>query len=80
MAETLKLPKEVINSDWRDDVPSDIEDTPIDYAIYGANEKEEASYISPKRVSRESIKRIKEQNRRIGLKLLLLASEEKLAA
>ena len=32
MAETLKLPNAVVDSDWKDDVD-------VDYAIYGGNER-----------------------------------------
>ena len=52
MAETLTLPKKVHESNWKDDID-------IDYAIYGDDEKEEAEYISPESVSKESIEKIK---------------------
>ena len=52
MAATLTLPKKVHESNWKDDID-------IDYAIYGDDEKEEAEYISPESVSKESIKKIK---------------------
>lgn len=51
MAEKLKIPNQVIDSDWKDDVD-------VDYAIYGSESKER-SYVSPEEVSRDSIKRIK---------------------
>lgn len=49
--EKLNLPSEVHDSDWHDDV---------DYAIYGENEKSEREYISPDKVSKVSIEKIKE--------------------
>lgn len=59
MAEKLNLPKQVINTNWRDDVD-------IDYAIYGDSEKGEREYISPNKISKESIARIKRRNQKIG--------------
>ena len=53
MTQKLKIPKEVINADWKDD---------IDFEGYGT-EKQEREYISPEEVSRESIKRIKARKR-----------------
>ena len=52
MAETINLPKQVINSNWKDDVD-------VDYAIYGDNEKQEAEYIAPDKISKKSIEKIK---------------------
>lgn len=51
---TFKVPDDgkVIDSDWQDDID-------VEYAIYGDNEKQEGQYISPKSVSKESIKKIK---------------------
>ena len=57
MAETLKIPNTVIDSDWKDDVD-------VDYAIYGGNEKKEREYISQEEIKEEAIKRIKA--RKIG--------------
>ena len=62
MAETLRIPTHVVDSDWKDDID-------VDYAIYG-NEKE---YISPKNVSKESIQKIKARDQRIGSILLKVA-------
>jgi hypothetical protein len=62
MAETLRIPTQVVDSDWKDDID-------VDYAIYG-NEKE---YISPKNVSKESIQKIKARDQRIGSILLKVA-------
>lgn len=55
MAEIIKLPTKVINSDWKDDID-------VGYATY-ENEKE---YISPSEVSKESIAKIKQRNQKIG--------------
>ena len=52
MAETIKIPTEVWESNWKDDVD-------VDYAIYGDNEKQEAEYIAPDKVSKKSIEKIK---------------------
>ena len=45
--ETLELPNQVIDSEWKDD---------IDYETY----KDEGTYISPESVNKETIKRIKQ--------------------
>ncbi len=50
--QTLNIPNKVIDSEWKDDID-------VDYAIYGGDEKEEEEYISPKKVSKESLKQIK---------------------
>jgi len=71
MAEELSLPKQVINSDWRDDVDAD-------YAIYGGNEKSERGYISRETISKESIAKIKRRNQKIGS--LFTGNFEKFAA
>ncbi|MBR2658574.1 hypothetical protein IKG28_01785 [Candidatus Saccharibacteria bacterium] len=52
MAEIIKLPNKVWEANWKDDVD-------VDYAIYGNDEKEEAEYIPPEAVSKESIEKIK---------------------
>ena len=51
---TFNIPAggKVENSDWKDDID-------VDYAIYGDDEKKEGEYISPKSVSKESLKKIK---------------------
>lgn len=71
MAEKLSLPKEVINSEWKDDVD-------VDYAIYGDNEKTESEYISPEAVSKESISKIKA--RKIGHDVLNMFTSDKVTA
>ncbi len=58
MAEKLNLPKQVINTNWKDDVD-------VDYAIYGGNEKQEREYVSQEQLSKEKIDRIKK--RKIGM-------------
>jgi hypothetical protein len=65
MTETLKLPKEVVKSDWEDDVD-------LDYETYGTN-KQEMEYISPDKVSKESLESIK--NRKIGQNILNILSK-----
>ena len=55
MAETLNIPKGVVDSN-----------VDVDYAIYSNNEKKESEYISPTEVSKESIDKIEKRNKRIG--------------
>ena len=72
MTETLTIPKEVIHSSWKN----------IDYEPYGTN-REEKEYISPEKVSKESISKIKalKLNQARGQKLLtIFGKNEKLAA
>ncbi len=70
--EKLNIPNKTINSNWQDDID-------VDYATYGGNDKAEREYISPDKVSKESIKRIKE--RKIGRSALaIFKSREKLLA
>ena len=62
MAETIKIPNQVVNSDWKKDID-------VDYAIYGDTEKEEREYISPESVDKETerkINAIKQRNIKIG--------------
>ena len=47
MAETLKIPNTVVDSDWKDDVD-------VDYAIYGGNEKNEREYIPQAEINKKS--------------------------
>lgn len=71
MTEKLKLPTEVIDSDWK-------KDAALDYETYGTN-KQEMEYVSPSEVSKESIERIKARN--IGQNVLNIFSEnEKIEA
>ncbi len=67
MAETLKLPNAVVDSDWKDDVD-------VDYAIYGGSEKNERQYVSQTEISKEKIERIKQ--RKIGM-VALFSQEQK---
>ena len=55
MAEKLKLPTQVINSDWKNDID-------VGYATYD----QEMEYISPTKISKESIDKIKKRNQKIG--------------
>ncbi|MBR3172625.1 hypothetical protein IKF21_01770 [Candidatus Saccharibacteria bacterium] len=71
MTETLKMPKEVVDSDWRDDIG--------DYETYGTN-KQEMEYVSPGQVSHESIKKIKARNAKIGRNVLNIFKQDNLAA
>ncbi len=61
---TFNLPDDgkVVDSEWRDDIDTDYatqEDVSQDFEIYGNNEKQEGEYISPKKVSKESLSQIK---------------------
>ena len=71
MAEKLKIPNQVVNSDWKDDIG--------DFETYGTN-KQEMEYISPDKVSRESITKIKARNEKLGHSILSIIKQEKLAA
>ena len=69
MTEQLKIPNQVINSDWRDDVD-------LDFETYGTNKQ-------PTEVSKVSIEKIKARklSKERGHKLLTVFSRnEKLAA
>ena len=69
--EKLKIPNKVIKAKWEDDVD-------VDYATYG-DEKQEIEYISPDKVSKESIKRLKE--RKIGHTVFsIFTQKDKIAA
>ena len=75
MAEKLNIPNKVIDSEWKDDID-------VDYATYGRNDKEEMEYISPKKVSRETerkIESIKSRNVKLG-RFAMFALKDKLAA
>lgn len=61
---TLNIPDEVIDSAWKDDIDVDYATSSsqpgaANFEIYGDNEKTEGEYISPRSVSKESIKQIK---------------------
>lgn len=60
--QTLNIPSEVVDSDWRDDIDTDYAtqtDASQDFEIYGNNETQEGEYISPNEVSQESLEQIK---------------------
>ncbi|MBQ3440979.1 hypothetical protein IJG27_01545 [Candidatus Saccharibacteria bacterium] len=62
---TFNLPDgdKVVDSEWRDDID-------VDYAIYGDDEKQEGEYVSPEKVSRESIKEIKSFQEKLAFRSL----------
>lgn len=51
----LQLPNQVIDSDWKDD---------IDYQSY----KDEGTYVSPKKVSKETIAKIKKSPVKLAIR------------
>ena len=55
MEETINLPKEVIDSEWKDD---------IDYETY----KDERTYISPDEVKKTTITRIKKSPIKLAIR------------
>ena len=71
MTEALKIPNQVIDSDWKDD---------IDFETYGKNDKEEMEYVSPDKIDEKSIKEIKAKNEKIGHSILSILKQDKLAA
>ena len=58
MTKTLKLPKKVVNANWKDD---------IDYEA----DQGEGTYIPPKKVDRKTLKRIKESPVRLAIHEIL---------
>ncbi|MBR2994196.1 hypothetical protein IKF43_02280 [Candidatus Saccharibacteria bacterium] len=66
MTERLKLPTEVVDSDWKDD---------IDYTPY----EDEMNYISPENVENATAEQAKRRNIKIG-RVALFGENEKLAA
>lgn len=56
--ETLELPNQVINSDWKDD---------IDYQPY----EDEKTYISPKKVKKTTIARIKKSPIKLTIRSMI---------
>lgn len=71
MAEIIKLPNTVVDSDWKDDVD-------VDYAIYGGTEKNEREYVPQAEIKKETIERIKSQ--KVGKFALFTAKTEQKAA
>ena len=73
MTEQLKIPKEAINANWKDDID-------LDFETYG-NSEQEMEYISPNSISKESIDKIKARKlKERGHKILLFSKNEKLLA
>lgn len=76
MAEELKLPKEVVNENWKDDVD-------VDYAIYGDNEKEEREYINPTEIDKKKMDAIEAKKEKLlesrGKKIGLFFQNAKVA-
>ncbi len=71
MAEIIKLPNTVVDSDWKDDVD-------VDFAIYGGTEINEREYVPQAKIKKETIERIKSQ--RVGKFALFTAKTEQKAA
>ncbi len=63
--ETLNIPSEVVDSDWKDD-------TSLDYEIFGGDNKKESEYASPvegQKINKKDVKNIninKIKQRKIG--------------
>ena len=55
MTQTIKLPKKVIDSDWKDD---------IDYEPY----EDEKTYISPESIKKETIAKIKKSPVKLAIR------------
>lgn len=76
MAEELKLPKEVVKENWKDDVD-------VDYAIYGDNEKEEMEYINPTEIDKKKMNIIEAKKEKLlesrGKKISLFFQNAKAA-
>ena len=66
MTEKLRLPNEVVDSDWKDD---------IDFTPY----KNEADYVPPAEVEKATVEQAKRRNVKIG-HIALFSKNEKLAA
>lgn len=81
-SKTLNIPSEVVDSDWRDDIDTDYatrEDATQDFEIYGDNEKQEGEYISPSKVSKESIREIKSFQEKLAFRGLSRFRKQELA-
>ena len=67
--EDIKLPKEVVDSEWKDD---------IDYETY----EDEKTYVSPDEIKKETITRIKKSPIKLSIRNLVDWSRinEKMAA
>ena len=67
--QTLNIPSEVVDSEWRDDIDADYatrEDVDLEnqFAVY----EKEGEYIDPSKVSKVSIKKIKSFREKIAFK------------
>ena len=69
--ETIKLPTEVIDSDWKDDIDD------IDYEPY--KNEDTYKYIQPQKVESATAEQAKRRNIKIG-HVALFGKNEKLAA
>ena len=58
MTQTLKIPKKVVDSDWKDD---------IDYEAY----TDEKTYVSPESIKKETINKIKKSPVKLAINQLL---------
>ena len=58
MTQTLKIPNQVIDSDWKDD---------IDYQPY----EEERTYISPESIKKETLKKIKKSPVKLAINKII---------
>ena len=58
MTQTLKIPKKVVDSDWKDD---------IDYEAY----TDEKTYVSPESIKKETINKIKKSPVKLAINNLL---------
>ena len=58
MTQTLKIPKKVINSEWKDD---------IDYQPY----EDERTYISPESIKKETLNKIKKSPVKLAINKIL---------
>ena len=73
--EKLKLPKDVVDAEWKDDIDTDENNNYIDYIAY-KNEKE---YISPDEINEQAIEKIKSVKRGATI-LSIFKKDEELAA
>ena len=66
----FKLPEEVWNANWRDDVPEEKEAEDkemLKFQVIGGDEKGERNYVSPKEISAEAEYRLALRSRRLKL-------------
>lgn len=82
--QTLNIPSEVVDSEWRDDIDTDYatrgdDDLNKSFEFYGTNEEQEGEYISPSAVSNESIKEIKSFQEKLAFRSLNKFRKQELA-